>query len=1022
MRNILTLALLLSISVFAGFELFDKAPVQGTLREGAELAEKCGQDGSGALKINGMAKSAQYGYSYRWEKVEPGKQYGISFVTLPAENFQGQAMLVVNFADDKWKIDNSKSLHSGINCTKGRWMHKQFIFTIPEGFTKCEATVRLDKVSKDSYLLLDNLRAANVTDDKSFFKARHLDTIFDNWTFLGQQHFEHYSLGPGAAVVLDWKQAKAGESFLEIHGDGSKMQYPLVIYNISVEPDRNYRFSCWYNASKHFDAGIKTFMFECMDAKRKHLAQPRVGVRSTKGEWKELVYDFKTPANASLLDIMFNMRLFPKDAVIRFDQLKFEEGNVGPDLRQNFIPAEKTMRLACPVLGDLGEITAIKNLYEIRKMDGTVFRKLESPANQELVIKLDDYPDGEYMLHAKVQLSDGKEMEADPRHFGIYKDPYWKNELGMLKDSDEAPKPWRNLSRKGGTISAWNGNFEFGNALELLQVTENGGAKLMKRKVAVLVNSQPLVATGKVSWTDGHARTVGTVPVAAKGLKGTLTMTMDYMGFVRYGLEIKEATSIDNVTVDYAVNDVEFVHRADGSWSEIGALDLKVDKHWETKRRYHEMMLGNVDRGIAWYSPKSYPAVSNFDNIVTSADLNGDFRVRLVNAPLKTDKCPRLEFAVMPWPFRPVADNWKRLRFRAYDFSNFNMLSNMKPVKYAGMPASRDDKMTMEYAKKPGWTLYQIPFYITDTMPEFRYFENEWQGYPSRYYVLSVKNFGKGAKMRKCDMRNRLWQDMYCYMCNEYLKKFPWFGFYYDCYGSDLLNINGEQFHPSFETRQFHERIYLTTNQVRHGFFTFTHAGGQQACTSAGFTDITLMGEQYRAACMVHTYYLDFLTLDQFRYENAVRIGPDRMFLPQYRQADKLASPEIATHATGLAFLHNCMLFPSFANGDVIKRTVRWVYGFGLEEATFFPYWKSNQHGATTGDATVPISYWTTPKGFMATVLNSTKQPKTVKVTLPQNTPKTTLLNPLDGSETPFSNGNELTLPPYMAVFIKGEL
>ena len=45
-----------------------------------------------------------------------------------------------------------------------------------------------------------------------------------------------------------------------------------------------------------------------------------------KQELQELV------ANARLLDIMFNLRHFPQDAVIRFDQLKFEEGAVGPDL------------------------------------------------------------------------------------------------------------------------------------------------------------------------------------------------------------------------------------------------------------------------------------------------------------------------------------------------------------------------------------------------------------------------------------------------------------------------------------------------------------------------------------------------------------------------------------------------------------------------------------------------------------------------------------------------------------------
>ena len=1018
MRRFVLFVLLLSLSSFAAWEIFDKSPVQGNLLEAAELAPKMGQDGSAALKINGLAKATQYGYSYIWEKVEPGQQYGISFATLPSNNFQGSAMLVVNFSKDK-QIFAEKTLRRPIDCQKKRWRHQQFIFDIPEGCNKCEAKIRLDKVPKNSYLLVDNLRAANVTADNGFFKAKFLDTTFDKWTFLGQKHFEHYSLGPGAAVVLDWKLAKAGESFLEIHGDGSKMQYPLIIYNLSVEPERNYRFSCWYNASRHFSNGIKMFMFDCLDANRKRISQPRVSVKSTNGEWVELVYDFKTPPNAALLDIMFNMRLFPKDAMIRIDQLKFDEGTIGPDLRQSFSPKEKTMRIACPVLGDLGDVKASGNLYEIRKMDGTLFRTLESAPNQELIVKLDDYPDGEYMLHAKVKLSDGKEMTAEPRHFGVYKNPYWKNELGILKDEDEAPKLWGNLFRKRNVISAWNGEYTFGDMLELSQMSEKNGPKRLKRPISILVNGKPLSAVGKATWKNGRARMSGTVPVAATGFKGTLKITMDYMGFVRYGIEIQEASpDISDISVEYAVNDVEFVHKSDASWSEIGAIDLKVDKHWETNRRYHEMMLGNVDRGMAWYSPKSYPAVSQFDNVVTSADLNGDFRVRLVNAPLDVTKCKLLEFAVMAWPFRPVADNWKWVRFRAFDYCNFNLYTAMKPMKYCGMPASRDDAATMKAAKTPGNVLYQIPFYITDTMPEYRYFESEWQGFPSRYYVL--KAFGKGAKMRKCNPANRLWQDMYCYMCKEYLAKFPWIGFNYDCYGSDLMTENGEQFHSTFGTRQFHERVYITTNQAHPGFFTYTHLGGQQACTSAGFSDIVTMGEQYRAQCMTHNYYLEFLTLDQFRYENAVRIGPDRTFLPQYRQTEKLESLEIAAHGIGLAFLHNSILKPTFINADMCKRMMTWLFSFGIEDATFYPYWKSNPDGATTGDATVPISYWKTPKGFLATVLNSTKETKTVKIRLPQKDKKAMLLAPIDGSETPFADGQSLTIPPFQAFLIRG--
>ena len=88
----------------------------------------------------------------------------------------------------------------------------------------------------------------------------------------------------------------------------------------------------------------------------------------------------------------------------------------------------------------------------------------------------------------------------------------------------------------------------------------------------------------------------------------------------------------------------------------------------------------------------------------------------------------KLEFAICPYPTRPDGENWKKLRFRAgKKYNNFNMMSSMKAMAYCGLPASRDDKLTQTQLSNISeggvLTLYQIPFYITDFMPEFRYFE-----------------------------------------------------------------------------------------------------------------------------------------------------------------------------------------------------------------------------------------------------------------------------------------------------------
>ena len=1032
-RKLLAALLAAGVSATASagmFELFDKMPINGKLRTGAELIKPGGQDGIGALKITGNGKVAQYGYSY-WFKVEPGKEYGMSFAYAASSKFglkgNGAAVVMVNFANDK-KVVNPKNTKSfSLAPTRGEWKHHQIKAVAPDGAVWGEMVIRLIKVPATEHIIIDNFRWAPTAGDKNFFNARKLDTIFDNWVFLGQQHFEHYILGKSAKVVMEWKKAKAGESFLQINGDGKKMQYPFKIENLTVTGDRNYRFSCWIKTTKHFKSGIKMFMFTCYDKKGKVLGQPRKSVWFTNGEWQELVFDFTTPAKTEKLDIWFNLRHFPKEAEICIDQLKFEEGSVGPEMRQSFEPSQKTMTIACPVLGDLGEDSVAKTVYTITDKAGKVVKTIEDKTYKPLTIKVDGFADGEYRIKADVHLKSGKVMSTTPRRYGIYKNPYWaNNKIGEIADIAAAPAPWKDLTLTGSSVQTWNGKFDFTPALGIAQITDKDGNKLLKKPLTLAVNGKAVQAAGKIKWNFGKARTSATVPVKGEGWSGKLDMQIDYIGFVRYGIVFDgKSNTINDFKVNYTLNKAEFIHRADASWSDVGAVDLTTKKSYTTKHRYHEVIFGTVDRGLIWYAPMLYPAGDNFENVVTSANINGEFVMSLVNKPLKLNgKAHKMEFAICAYPTRPAGDNWKKLRFRAgKKYRNFDVMSGMKSMAYCGLPASRDDKLTQHQLSnipKDGvMTLYQIPFYITDFMPEFRYFEKEWTGYPARYYNLKAWKNEPNAKMRKCDPRAMLWHDLYCYMMYNYLKKFPWGGFYYDCYGSDLYSKNGVSMHPTFEVRKFHERVYLTGKSVNKDFFTITHMGAQQGCTSMPFTDVALMGEQYRAQCMQNDYVLDFLTLNEFRFENAVNMGPDRMFLPQYRQVDKINSPVLAAHNVALAFAHKNMLYPSFINDKVKMACMNKINDFGLEKATFHGYWeKSNPAGITGSNDKVKISYYKNDKGLFIVLLNSVKSKQSTKITMPGKFASAKVYDPIDGSEVEFSNNGAIELGEYAGKFI----
>ncbi|OGV35207.1 MAG: hypothetical protein A2020_04090 [Lentisphaerae bacterium GWF2_45_14] len=245
-------------------------------------------------------------------------------------------------------------------------------------------------------------------------------------------------------------------------------------------------------------------------------------------------------------------------------------------------------------------------------------------------------------------------------------------------------------------------------------------------------------------------------------------------------------------------------------------------------------------------------------------------------------------------------------------------------------------------------------------------------------------------------------------------------GVYYDCVGVDAYQDGNDFTYPVFTLKEYLRRIYIAQRQLNPESITLTHSGADFSCPSVEFSDIILMGEQYRQGCFDYTYYLEFRTLRQFRAENAVNVGPSRMFLPQYRQREKMESPEVALHTLGLVMCHNLMLYPSFINQEIITRVRNFQYEFGMNDAEFFPYWEKNPYGIASSNPNVICSFYKNKKGFLLSLLNSTKDEQTFKLKVEDSLKgmKLLLFEPLVNKKSPISLDSEIKVKPYMAAFV----
>ena len=198
---------------------------------------------------------------------------------------------------------------------------------------------------------------------------------------------------------------------------------------------------------------------------------------------------------------------------------------------------------------------------------------------------------------------------------------------------------------------------------------------------------------------------------------------------------------------------------------------------------------------------------------------------------------------------------------------------------------------------------------------------------------------------------------------------------------------------------------------------TVQHAGGDQGGFMCAYSNVVLMGEQYRGQFIKATYFNDFMSIDRFRYENASNIGPDRMLLPQYRQEEKITSPKVATHLSGMATLHKLLIYPNFINSKTELSIRDRMHDFGLEDAEFVGYWEKSKPVIKTNAKDVYASYFVKKSGAFITVLNYGKEKTTAKLDIPFACKSAVIFDPVTQKETAYT-GQPIDLEGSMAKFI----
>ncbi len=1000
-------------------ERFDSLPVQGEIGEGGVLEASTGLE-KGALKATGLNKSLQYFYSYK-NSVKPGEEYSFSFNYRTTPKMSNGSFLALVVFDPLRGAKAPSSLYFKMPSSKD-WRHSQFNFTVPEGTNQARVLFRMAGVPESESVWIDHFRFGQVIDGTAKgVDLTNFETTFDDWKFDRHLVFEHFMIKSGR-VVTDWRNAKVGEAFFEAHGNDEKMQYALYIDNIRAKPKHEYIFEAWFQATDSFAYaanGILIFFYK--DADNKAIGQSRYHIRPTKGEWKELIHSFTTPENCAFIDIGLNLRNQPASSTVRFDHIRFKQGEDKLYTRYEIDPDTQKMAVINALSGSLLAENVKEAVITIKTDAGDKIGSFPGKIGESAVIDLASFKDGVYTLESEIVFKDETSIKSETKKFGVFNKPDWLNDLGIQRPEAPAPAPWRDLKFKDGVVTTWNNAIKFNDRLQLQQIAMLNDKKIMNKPLSFEINQKSIFTNGvSATWQAQPSLVSGIYPIQGEGWTGELKLSVDYSGFIRYTLKItaQKPIVLNSGSLKTSLESVDFINRNDGTWTDIGAVDLNRQKSYATKHLYNDIMFGSLDTGLLFYIPKIYPATTtDFDSDCIVANKDGNFELNFIQAPLKlaSGESHIFDFAATPYPVRPVENNWRKLRFRAGKNSNFDLVwQTSSMMKYCGsLMEQSDDKASGEYLKRATeyQMVYQIPTYILESIPQWSYFAKKWRGQPARAYDM-----GDFGPLPKGDFRERTWTDLYIKNMVDSLKSVPWPGVYYDCFSGDIYTSNGEKYMPIFELRDFHERVYNAQRLDNPKSLTMSHCN--MVGTLMTFSNVFLTGEQQRGKFLTYKHYQDFMTLDCFRYETTTNVGPDCMLLPQYRHKENVEDPKLTAHIMGMATLHNLMIYPNFIVKEVELAIRDRQYEMGMHDAEFYGYWLPNPDGMSTSDPEVKVSYWKTPRGCFVTVFNNKKD--TVEFEFKTNYLHQTaeLFEPASGKVTKLEKGTKIKLEPYRPSYI----
>lgn len=544
--------------------------------------------------------------------------------------------------------------------------------------------------------------------------------------------------------------------------------------------------------------------------------------------------------------------------------------------------------------------------------------------------------------------------------------------------------PWTPIQYRAGVLRVWGREYDFKKSIFPRAITTHG-VSILGAPIRLICRqgSKTLIARGSLVAT--RSATPAEVDLTSdlsfdRDISAIVALHIEYDGLMVYHVIVAahRKTNIKELTLEIPVKasvasyfQKYILMNADWGKQATHAIPEGEGIVWQSAFNPY-IWIGDESEGLFWFSQsnedwRNGPAPLRLIREGSAVTL----AVSFISIPTELSGEFHFDFGLQATPTRPLPAHWRSIRqILTWPLREGLSPSNRKPRyvilwpnkndwKYFGFPEPKNEDQMQALIRSLHARGIKVLVYVqaeamAANIPRYEKNIAMWQYIPKVVDSFSSDVLAMGAPIHAVNPASG-WANLFLDHLRGFLNTYHVDGLYLDNIyiypDKNRLQYHEGTVYPILALRELVRNIYGMVKAKSKRNLVIIHMSAHDLMPVISYSDVILDGEDIASRPWTCKTYWKMLNIDEFRGEIYGRQwGPAPMFLSTlgYKKGclDGYAPSE---YVLAYALVHGNLLWGQFED-DILSRIYRIYDGFGIDRATFVPYWDSGKYVHTTAN------------------------------------------------------------------------